>query len=146
MNKFRLLASSILLAALAATAHADITIGQTAGHTGTVAASVKEATQGAKIYFDAVNAAGGINGQKLTLVSLDDKFDAKLAVTNAKALIDQGAIALFLNRGTPHTEAIRPLLDDYKIPARCCCTSPSTRGCSTCAPPTSARRSGPSST
>lgn len=123
MTTFRDRARGLLIATLAATtvagplpAHADITIGQTAGHTGTVAASVKEATSGARMYFDIVNAAGGINGQKITLVSLDDKFDAKLAVANAKALIDQGAIALFLNRGTPLTQAIMPLLTEHKIP------------------------------
>ncbi len=25
-------------------------------------------------------------------------------------------VALFLNRGTPHTQAIMPLLDQYKVP------------------------------
>ncbi|MCP5762330.1 ABC transporter substrate-binding protein, partial [Klebsiella pneumoniae] len=87
-----------------------------AGFTGTVAASVKEATQGARMYFDAVNAAGGVNGQKITLVSLDDKFEAKLAAANAKTLIDQGAISLFLIRGTPLAQAIMPLLTEYKVP------------------------------
>ncbi|KQY80243.1 ABC transporter substrate-binding protein [Pelomonas sp. Root1444] len=123
MTTFRQQARRLLVAAIAAaafagpiTAHADITIGQTAGHTGTVAASVKEATSGAKLYFDIVNATGGVNGQKITLVSLDDKFDAKLAVTNAKQLIDQGVMALFLNRGTPLTQAVMPLLTEHKIP------------------------------
>jgi branched-chain amino acid transport system substrate-binding protein len=112
----RLLFTAFAAASLAGGAHADINIGQTAGHTGTVAASVAEATRGAKLYFDAVNAAGGVNGQKINLVSLDDKFDPKIAVTNAKALIDQGVIALFLNRGTPHTQAIMPLLMEHKVP------------------------------
>jgi len=112
----RLLAIAVTAVGLSVGAQAQITIGQTAGHTGTVAASVKEATQGAKLYFDIVNAGGGVNGQKLMLVSMDDKFDAKLAVSNAKALIDQGAIALFLNRGTPLTQAIMPLLTEHRIP------------------------------
>lgn len=112
----RLLFASLTATALATTAHAQLTVGQTAGHTGTVAASVKEATQGARMYFDIVNAGGGVNGQKITLVSMDDKFDAQLAVANAKALIDQGVIALFLNRGTPLTQAIMPLLTEHKIP------------------------------
>jgi len=97
-------------------AHADFTIGQTAGHSGQVAASVGEATRGARMYFDIVNASGGINGQKINLVSLDDKFDPKIAATNAKQLIDQGVISLFLNRGTPHTQEIMPLLTEYKVP------------------------------
>jgi branched-chain amino acid transport system substrate-binding protein len=97
-------------------AQAQIRIGQTAGLTGTVAASVIEATEGARLYFDAVNARGGIGGQPLVLVSLDDKFDPKLAAENAKTLIDQGVIALFLTRGTPHNQAILPLLSAAKVP------------------------------
>jgi len=109
--------STILLAtSLAAPAIAQIRVGQTAGFTGAVASSVKEATDGAKLYFDAVNARGGVNGQKIELISLDDQFDPKLAVENAKKLIGQGVICLFLNRGTPHTQAIMPLLAEAKIP------------------------------
>ena len=37
----RLLLTALLATGLAGTAHADITIGQTAGHSGTVAACVK---------------------------------------------------------------------------------------------------------
>ena len=111
----------LIVVALAATlagplARAQIVIGQTAGFTGTVAASVKEATDGAKLYFDAVNARGGINGQKIELVSLDDKFDPKLTLENAKKLIDKGVVSLFLNRGTPHTQALMPLLNEAKVP------------------------------
>ncbi len=122
MTSFRPLARRILLAAALAagmplsSAQAQITIGQTAGQTGAVAASVKEATQGARMYFDIVNASGGVNSQKINLVSLDDKFDPKLAVANAKALIDQGVLALFLTRGTPHTQAIMPMLSERKVP------------------------------
>jgi len=106
----------VLWAGISGAAWAEIKIGQTAGRTGAVAASVGEATQGAKLYFDAVNARGGIGGQPIQLVSLDDKFDPKLAAENAKQLIDQNVLALFLNRGTPHTQAIMPLLDQYKVP------------------------------
>ena len=43
---------------LAGAASAQIVIGQTAGFTGAVAAGVKETTDGAKLYIDAVNAKG----------------------------------------------------------------------------------------
>jgi branched-chain amino acid transport system substrate-binding protein len=110
------LATLLALALGAAPAWADIKIGQTAGFSGAVAASVKEATDGAKLYFDAVNARGGVLGKQIELVSLDDKFDTKLAVVNAKRLIDDGVLCLFLNRGTPHTQAIMPLLTEHKTP------------------------------
>ncbi|MBX3619686.1 MAG: ABC transporter substrate-binding protein [Rhizobacter sp.] len=98
------------------TAWAQIKVGQTAGFSGAVAASVKEATDGAKLYFDAVNARGGVAGQPIELISLDDKFDPKLAAANARQLIDGGVICIFLNRGTPHTQAIMPLLNEFKVP------------------------------
>jgi len=101
-----------VLSATTACASAQIVVGQTAGFTGAVAATVKEATDGAALYFDAVNARGGVNGQKIVLVSLDDKFDPKLAAANARTLIsEKGAVALFLTRGTPHNELIIPVLD-----------------------------------
>ncbi len=95
---------------------AQIRIGQTAGVTGTVAASVKEATDGARLYFNAVNARGGIAGQRIELVTLDDRFDTAQAVANARTLIDQGVIALFLTRGTPHNQGIMPLLTEFRVP------------------------------
>jgi branched-chain amino acid transport system substrate-binding protein len=95
---------------------AQILIGQTAGFSGPVAAGVKETTDGAKLYLDVVNSKGGVNGQKIELLSLDDKFEPKLAADNAKKLIEQqNVVALFLNRGTPHTEAIIPLLDQHGV-------------------------------
>ena len=102
---------------IATSACAQIVIGQTAGITGTAAAGVKETTDGAKLYLDSVNAKGGVNGQTIELISMDDKFDPKLAAANAKVLItEKNVVALFLNRGTPHTQAIMPLLAEYKVP------------------------------
>jgi len=102
---------------LAWPAAAQILVGQTSGFSGPVAAGVKETTDGAKLWINAVNARGGVNGQRIELISLDDKFEPPLAAANAKTLIvDRGVIAIFLNRGTPHTEAIRPLLEQYHVP------------------------------
>ncbi len=101
------------LAALApALAMSQILIGQTAGFTGVVAAGVKETTEGARLWIDHINAKGGVHGQKIELVQMDDKFDPPIAKANAKVLIEEkNVLAMFLNRGTPHTEAIIPLLE-----------------------------------
>jgi branched-chain amino acid transport system substrate-binding protein len=108
---------ALFLAAAGHTGYAEILIGQTAGFTGPVAAGVKETTDGAKLYLDAINARGGVNGQKIELISLDDKFDPKLTVENTRELIEaRGVVAMFLTRGTPHTQAIIPLLDKYNVP------------------------------
>ncbi len=100
-------------------ARADILIGQTTGLTGNSAINVSESNAGAKLFIDNVNANanGGVNGQKITLISLDDKGDAKLAAANARALIEErGVIGLFMVRGTPQNEAILPLLDKFGVP------------------------------
>ena len=111
----KLWAATLLAAALCGKGHTQILIGQTAGFTGPVAAGVKENTDGARLWLDAVNARGGIAGQQLELVSLDDKFDPKLAAENARKLADRGAIALFLTRGTPPTEAVLPVLEASRM-------------------------------
>ena len=114
---FLLKGAAAALLWLASHAGAQILIGQTAGFTGPVAAGVKETTEGAKLYFDATNAVGGVNGAKIELVSLDDKFDPKLAAENARKLITERKVAaMFLVRGTPHTQAVMPLLDEFKVP------------------------------
>jgi branched-chain amino acid transport system substrate-binding protein len=110
-----------VVAALAALAPmwalSQIIIGQTAGFSGTVAAGVGETTQGAKLWIDSINAKGGVHGQKIELISMDDKFDPKIAVANAKILLEEkNVLALFLVRGTPHSEGMIPLLDQHGVP------------------------------
>jgi len=56
-----------------------------------------------------------VASQKIQLISLDDKFEPTLAAQNAQQLIDKGVVALFLSRGTPHNQAILPLLEKNKI-------------------------------
>ena len=107
----------IAVLAFSTPTRAQLRIGQPSGITGSVAAGVKENIEGARLYIDAVNARGGINGQKVELISADDKFDPKVTVEVAKDLITkQGVLALFLNRGTPHAQALFPLLAEYKVP------------------------------
>jgi branched-chain amino acid transport system substrate-binding protein len=117
MKQSSLWCGALLVAALSFGAQAQLLIGQTAGFTGPVGAGVKETTDGAKLYIDAVNAKGGVNGQKIELISLDDKFDPKTAGENALKLIEEKEVlAMFLTRGTPHTEAMLPHLEKYGVP------------------------------
>ncbi|MBE0588127.1 MAG: ABC transporter substrate-binding protein [Hydrogenophaga sp.] len=105
------------LTTFAMPAWAQLRIGQPSGFTGSVSAGVKENTEGARLYLDAVNARGGVNGQKIELISVDDQFDPKRTVEVAGELITkQKVLALFLNRGTPHAQALLPLLAEHKLP------------------------------
>ena len=115
-----------LLAALQlpAVAHAEdgvtensILIGQTVGLTGQIAGPVREMNAGAAAYFAQINKSGGIHGRQLELKILDDQFDPALAATNAQQLIKKEHVfALFQSRGTPHTQAILPVLAAEKVP------------------------------
>ena len=94
-----------------------ILLGQTADYSGPQAAPVKETAAAARAYFDKVNAQGGVYGRKIVLETLDDGFEPKRSVENAKKLIDEkGVIALFLFRGTANAEAMMPLVLEKKTP------------------------------
>lgn len=109
-------AVALLVLGLAGAAQAQILIGQPTGVTGPVAAGVGENLQGIHLYLDHVNAQGGVNGEQIKLITLDDKFDPRLTADNARKLIeDHKVVALFMTRGTPNSQAVLPLLAQYRI-------------------------------
>ncbi len=60
---------------------------------------------GAKLYFDAINAKNGAAGHKIEVKALDDGYAPAKAATNAKQLIDEGVDALFGFVGTASCDA-----------------------------------------
>ncbi len=110
----RLLGLFALLAA-PAWSGAQIKIGQTAAFSGPASVSVQESTEGARLYLDSINAQGGIKGQRIELISMDDKYDPRISAANTRSLIDQGVVAMFLSRGTAPSQAIVPLLEENRI-------------------------------
>ncbi len=95
----------------------SILLGQTVGLTGTIAGPVKEMNEGAYAYFAMVNKQGGIHGRKIEVRVLDDQFNPATAAVNAETLIKKERVfALFQSRGTPHTEAILPVLAAHHVP------------------------------
>lgn len=99
-----------------AVAQGALRIGMVAGFSGPVAGLVQESAEGARLYFDSVNAQGGINGKNIELVTQDDKYEPATAAMQAKSLASQGVLALILSRGTGPTEAMLPVLKDSKLP------------------------------
>jgi ABC-type branched-subunit amino acid transport system substrate-binding protein len=115
MHAFRC-CCALALTLLCAAPRAQLLIGQTVGVTGAVAATVKESMAGASLYIDSINARGGIAGEKISIITLDDRFDVKQAAENARVLVeDRKVLALFMNRGTPHTQAMMPLLAKHDV-------------------------------
>lgn len=60
---------------------------------------------GAKLYFDAINAKNGAGGYKIEVKALDDGYNPVKAASNAKQLIDEGVDALFGFVGTASCNA-----------------------------------------
>lgn len=99
-----------------ALAEGALRVGMVAGFSGPVAGIVQESAEGARLYFDSVNAQGGIKGQNIELVTQDDKYDNATAAAAAKSLASQGVLALMLSRGTGPTEAMLPVLKENRLP------------------------------
>src|SRR6202044_4054890 len=74
----------------AAPARADITVGIAGPLTGSYATFGEQMKKGAEQAVADINAAGGINGEKLILKSVDDACDPKQAVTVANQLVSGG--------------------------------------------------------
>ncbi len=71
---------------------------------------------GAKIYFDAINAKNGVAGYKIEVKALDDGYNAAKAAANAKLFIDDGADALFGFVGTASSDAAHAATKASNIP------------------------------
>jgi ABC-type branched-subunit amino acid transport system substrate-binding protein len=94
-----------------------IKLGMSNALTGPASQLGKELSKGAFVYFKQLNSHGGINGQQVELISLDDGYEPKNTVRNTKYLIEQKQVlALFGYVGTPTSHAILPILKQTNIP------------------------------
>jgi branched-chain amino acid transport system substrate-binding protein len=93
-----------------------IVLGQSAPFTGAAAQLGIQYNAGAQVYFDAINASGGIKGRRIELRSLDDGYEPERTIANTKQFIQDGVFALFGYVGTPTSAAALPLATEAKIP------------------------------
>lgn len=94
----------------------DIVLGQSVALSGPAAELGREMQFGAQIYFDSINAAGGIRGRKIVLKTMDDGYEPTRAEANTRRLIDDNVLALFGYVGTPTSAASVPLATNAKVP------------------------------
>lgn len=103
-------------AALSTVIGNTIVIGQSGVYSGPLGAFAQDNINVINTYFESVNAQGGIYGRKLKLIALDDGFDPKRTLENAKTLIEKEQVfTLFNVIGTANTAAIYPLLVEHGI-------------------------------
>src|SRR5947209_14869799 len=80
----------------------EILLGQSAPLSGPAEQLGQDMRRGALLYFNRLNARGGINGRRVSLKTLDDGYEPPRAAANTKQLIEQDRVfALFGSVGTP---------------------------------------------
>lgn len=115
---------AVLALALAGPARAQdglsdksIVLGQSAAMSGPAAQLGIQMRAGAKLWFDHVNAQGGINGRQIELRTRDDKYEPSLAAENTRRFINEDRVfALFAYVGTPTSQASLPIFTEARVP------------------------------
>lgn len=91
-------------------------LGQSAATTGPAAQLGIQMHQGARLYFDAINAQGGVSGRPIELRLLDDGYEPERCKANTEQFIAKEVFALFGYVGTPTSLAALPLVNQARIP------------------------------
>ncbi len=95
----------------------EIVIGMSNALSGPAAGLGTQLKAGALAYFDKVNAAGGVNGRKIKLISYDDGYEPEQAAAMTRKLIEQDKVfALFGYVGTPTSAAATPFATKMGVP------------------------------
>jgi ABC-type branched-subunit amino acid transport system substrate-binding protein len=77
----------------------------------------EEVVVGSNIYFNHVNAKGGIGGKKIDFIYYDDKYEPEITQTNINRLIKKDKVfALFDFVGTPTVKKVMPIIENTNIP------------------------------
>jgi branched-chain amino acid transport system substrate-binding protein len=94
-----------------------IVLGSTAPLTGPESAYYAPVAKGAHAYFAYVNAHGGVFGREIEYKVVDDAYDPAKTVQVTRQLVEQDHVfAIFNSIGTEHVLAVRPYLNQVKVP------------------------------
>lgn len=105
------------IAAPALRAQGDrIVLAQSAPFTGPSAQLGIQFHQGAKLFFDQLNAQGGVHRKAVEIVKLDDGYEPDRCAENTRKLLADDPLALFGYIGTPTSLAALPLATAGKTP------------------------------
>ncbi|PCJ16676.1 MAG: ligand-binding receptor [Candidatus Cloacimonadota bacterium] len=88
-----------------------------AAFTGPAQALGNGVKEGIQTYFSKINANGGVNGNTLKLVALDDGYEPKKCAPNMRKLITkENVFAVIGNVGTPTAIVAVPIANELKTP------------------------------
>ena len=94
-----------------------IVFGEAAAFEGPAAALGTGMREGIQAAFAEANKAGGVNGRKLELISVDDGYEPTKSIEATKKLInDDKVFALIGPVGTPTSSATQPIATEAGVP------------------------------
>jgi branched-chain amino acid transport system substrate-binding protein len=94
----------------------EIKIGQTVPYSGPIS-SLSRFGRVETAYLRKINAAGGVNGRKVTLVSLDDAFSPPKTMEQTRRLVESDdVLAIVGSVGTPTNLAVAKYLNSRAVP------------------------------
>jgi ABC-type branched-subunit amino acid transport system substrate-binding protein len=94
-----------------------IVFGQSAALRGPAAALGLGMREGILAAFHEANAAGGVHGRKLELISYNDDYEPEVAIAKTNKLIDENKVfALIGEVGTPTSRAVQPIATAQGVP------------------------------
>lgn len=109
--------AALMVFGLTAPAQAEIRLGATISETGPAAYLGDPEAKTLKLLVDEINAAGGINGEKIKLFIYDDGGDANKARTFATRLVEDDQVqAIIGGTTTGATMSVVPIAEEAKIP------------------------------
>ncbi len=98
---------AVVLACAMLPVHAEILIGQVAPLSGVLATTGQQMTLGGRVVFDAVNAEGGINGEKIRVLTADDGYEVDRTLRLTRDMVaNPKVVALFGFAGTANIAAL----------------------------------------
>ena len=109
-------ASAVAGVGLARAQDSRIVLGQSAAFSGPAMQLGTQFHAGARLWFDQLNAKGGVGGRQVEIRHLDDGYEPDRCVANTEKLIKDEVFALFGYIGTPTSLAALPLATSARVP------------------------------
>ncbi len=95
----------------------EIVLGHFASMTGSEATFGISTDEGLRLAFEEANAAGGIKGKKIKLITMDDQGKAEEAAAVATRLIEQEKVLVLIGEvASSRSLAVAPLAQNKKVP------------------------------